>query len=74
MNAAPPAQRGNVMTDAGVPGRDPSAASAPAAAWAPPTGQNPVPTMVGTSRYVSSATFYCRAATFKASLNGTPAQ
>jgi hypothetical protein len=42
MNAAPPAQRGNVMTDAGVPGRDPSAASAPAAAWVPATGQNPV--------------------------------
>jgi hypothetical protein len=30
-------------------------------------------TMVGTSQYVSSATFYCNAATFRASLAGTPA-
>lgn len=30
-------------------------------------------TMVGTSRYVSSATFYCPAVTFKATLTGTPA-
>jgi Fibronectin type III domain len=29
-------------------------------------------TMVGTSQYVSSATFYCTAATFRASLAGTP--
>lgn len=30
-------------------------------------------TLVGTFRYVSSATFYCPASTFKASLAGTPA-
>ena len=30
-------------------------------------------TMVGTSQYVSSATFYCPAVTVKASLTGTPA-
>jgi hypothetical protein len=30
-------------------------------------------TMAGTSQYVSSATFYCPAASFKTSLAGTPA-
>jgi hypothetical protein len=30
-------------------------------------------TMAGTYKYVSSATFYCPAASFKAALSGTPA-